>query len=119
MAGFAPGAYWEMLQPNPTPVLELANTMILPRAPTVPADEAATVPVKRDFDVDFDRMLFKGRCKVPVMDANGYPKLDREGNILLEKVVRKELGPRQDFIVKHRLTKHPVEYAEAFFPDAE
>jgi hypothetical protein len=118
MAGFAPGAFWAPLVPNPIPVTEPVNTFANARAPTVPVEEALAVSEKHNFDATFDRPLFNGRRKVPVMDANGVPKLDREGNQVLETKIRLDIGPRRDFQLKHKLTKYsdPVEFAEAFFP---
>ena len=86
------------------------------RAPTVPIDEAATVPIKFDFNETFDRPVFQGRHYIPWYDEAGNKVTDAEAP--QEIVVRKKLVPKREFQIRHSLSKHsdPVEFANAFLP---
>jgi hypothetical protein len=116
MTGFAPGSHWVPLLPDKEAVVEPVNTLANARAPTVPRDEAFTVPIKHNFNETFDRPLFQGRHFVPRYDDEGNKVTDAAAaqNI----VIRKHLVARRKFQIKHQLSKHsdPVEFAEAFIP---
>jgi HeH/LEM domain len=116
MSGFAPGSHWVPLNPNPAAVPEPSNTIANARAPTVPIDEAATIPIKYNFDECFDRPLFQGRQYVPRYDEDG----NKETAALEARdvVIRKKLVPRRDFQIRHKLSRHsdPVEFMDAFLP---
>jgi hypothetical protein len=117
MAGFAPGAYWEQLKPKDVPVEEPLNTIRNARAPTVPENEAGSVPVKHDFAETFDRPIFSGKKQVQKTHRNNRKMFDGDGNPLMESVQRQLIMPRQDFLQKHKLTAYSdaVEFANAFF----
>jgi hypothetical protein len=116
MAGFAPGAYWEQLNAIEEPVEEPLNTIRNARAPTVDAD--AKVPVKHDFAETFDRPIFEGKVQVQKMHNNNKKMFDKDGTPIMTTAQRQHITPRQDFLLKHNLTRSsdPVEYANAFFP---
>jgi hypothetical protein len=121
MTGFTPGSYWEVLQPLVDPVTEPINTIRNARAPTVPEDEAGTIPVKHDFAEAFDRPIFTGKKQVQRLHPNGRKMFDEDGNPVWMKVSRKTITPRRDFLHKHKLTRFsdPVEFANAFIPWSE
>jgi hypothetical protein len=116
MSGFAPGSHWVPLNPNPAAVTEPANTIANARAPTVPIDEAATIPIKYNFDECFDRPLFQGRQYLPRYDSAGNK--ETAAFEPQEIVIRKKLVPRRDFQIRHKLSRHsdPVEFMDAFLP---
>lgn len=116
MSGFAPGAQWVPLSPD-TVVEEPENTIRNARAPT--DMDNPVVAVKHNFAEHFDRPIFTGTYQQPLYHANGRQKKDREtGAYLKEKLQRKKMRARRDFMRKHHLSKHsdPVEFFEAFFP---
>jgi Transposase IS4 len=118
MSGFTPGAYWEVLEHNPTAVEEPTNTIPNARAPTVPEDEAGTVPIKYNFPHSFDRPIFTGKMLVQKTHLNGRKATDTDGNPIMENVLREKITMRRDFLQKHKLTRFsdPVEFANAFIP---
>jgi Transposase IS4 len=116
MAGFAPGSHWLPLQPQEETALEPLNVLATARAPTVPREEADTVPVKHNFSETFDRPLFHGRQYIPRYDSDGNKVTDALEP--QELVIRKALVARRKFQLRHQLCKHsdPVEFMDAFFP---
>ncbi|CAB9519576.1 unknown protein [Seminavis robusta] len=117
LSEFAPGSYWEPLNPKEEAVEEPENTIRNARAPTVPADEAGSVPVKHNFAETFDRPIFTGKRTVPKYHSNGK-RIMQEGRQVNESVMREHLSLRQEFLRKNKLTQYsdPVEYANAFLP---
>jgi Transposase IS4 len=116
MSGFAPGSHWVPLVPQELAAVEPNNALRNARAPTVPREEASTVPVKHNFADCFDRPLFQGRQYVPRYDASGNKVTDAlEPQDL---IVRKNLVARRKFQIRHHLSRHsdPVEFMDAFFP---
>jgi hypothetical protein len=102
-------------------VEEPGNTIRNARAPTVPRDEATSVPIKHNFTETFDRPIFSGKQQVQKMHNNNKKVFDADGNPVMESVQRQKITPRRDFLLKHKLSVHsdPVEYADAFFPWTE
>jgi hypothetical protein len=85
---FAPGAYWKTTVPNEVPVTEPINTVPGAQAPTVPADEAYTVPPKHNFLLMFDREVFLGHDKVPAYHDNGKTVRDSMKKLIFHDVPR-------------------------------
>jgi hypothetical protein len=76
-AVFPQSAYWRPLVPNEEAVSEPDNTSFKkPRAPTVPEEDAATVPVKFNFDEAFDRPVFAGKYFAEDRFRNGRRRMN-------------------------------------------
>jgi hypothetical protein len=118
MTGFAPGSHWEPLIAETVQVQEPTNSMVYPRAPTVPVDEGATIPEKFNFKETFDRPLFHGRQFTPRLDASGNRVVGEDGRPLMDILVRQKLVARKKFQELHHLSRYsdPVEFADAFLP---
>jgi hypothetical protein len=86
------------------------------RAPTVPREEAGTIPIKYNFKEVFDCPLFTGRHYISRYDASG----NKETATTEPQEIRlwKSLVARQKFQIRHALTRHsdPVEFLDAFVP---
>ena len=61
---FPPTAKWRVLVPEEEPVAEPENPGFSIRAPTIPEEDAATVPTKHNYSERFDRPEFTGKMKV-------------------------------------------------------
>jgi hypothetical protein len=88
------------------------------RAPTVPEEDAAFVPVKHNFHETFDPDLLTGsECKL-VRLGNGRYKKESDVRIATAPQIRKIGMPNPTFLKTHKLTINsaPVEFFEAFLP---
>jgi hypothetical protein len=104
------------LQPNQDAAVVPLNVIANARAPMVPREEAAAVPIKYYFKELFDCSLFTGCQCIPPYDASGNKEtVTAEPQ---EVILRKTLVAHQKFQIRHGLTRHsgPVEYANAFVP---
>jgi Transposase IS4/SAP domain len=116
LKGFSEGAHWRELVPDERVVEEPINTFKA-RAPTIPEEDHAFVPVKHNYLETFERPEFTGEKKVAVHFRNGQVKR-KDGNIIYETVSRKTGSPRSSWLKKLHLTNrsHPIEFFEAFLP---
>jgi hypothetical protein len=117
--GFKVGTRWKVLVANSKAVAEPENpTFTCARAPTVPVDKAATVPVKHHFDERFARPPFMATYKTEESFVNGRLKYNRDGsNHKVKKMV--ERGCVNPLFVKNNnltIESHPVEFVHGFFP---
>lgn len=121
LSGFPSTARWVPLEPLTDAVAEPENPNFrLPRAPTVPVEDASIVPQKHDFQEKYTRPSFKGTLKSPMKARNGRFKKDGDGNIMYTETVRKKGGPNPTFIKQNGLTKtsHPAHWLQAFIPES-
>jgi len=113
-----PVVFGNLFKPEAEVVEEPENTIVNPRAPTAPADEAEEVPVKHNFGERFDRPVFGGRKCVPKRHANGRQAIGNKGQLVYVPAIRTKMQIRSDFLRKHHLSSaaDPVEFADAFIP---
>jgi hypothetical protein len=118
VAGFPTTAKWRTLDPQMEVVPEPQNRFAGARAPTVPEEDAAFVPVKHNFPETFDRDLFTGSEMQLVRLRNGRHKKESDGRIATAPQIRKKGKPNPTFLKTHELTINsaPVEFFEAFLP---
>ena len=117
MRGFPKSAHWEVLNHIPTPVREPFNPRGL-RAPTVPAAEAGTVPLKYNYAETFQRSAFTGKANLPVQKKGGGVRKTATGQIMMSVIDREKGCPNPDFLTKHGLdtSSSPVDWLEPFLP---
>jgi Transposase IS4 len=117
MSAFAINAYWQPLVPESAPVAEPENIANF-RAPTVPEEEAEFVPVKYNFNEQFDRPPFIGMKIVPRLNRNRKISKTTNNRIVQWSVVADEGGPRLGWVEKHNLSveSQPQDWLEAFLP---
>jgi hypothetical protein len=122
---FSDGAYWQQLAPKESVVEEPNNELFsIARAPTVPERDAHLVPVKHNFDEQFDIPPFSGKAIVfeLTQPTRNNPtrriKLDREKNPITKEVARTEGIVRPEFIKANGLSKdsYPHDFANCFIP---
>jgi hypothetical protein len=118
---FKEGTRWKVLVANSEAVPEPENpNFACARAPTVPADEAANVPVKHNFDERFEQPPFTATYETEETFGNGRLKYNRDGsNRKVKKPVeRGRVNPT--FVKNNNLTveSHPVDFVHGFFPVA-
>jgi hypothetical protein len=99
LSGFPATAFWEVLKSSDDAVVGPKNKLRC-YAPTIPTEERdKDQPAKHDFMESFDRPVFEGRMKKPVMTRAGNPKRDKEWNPIFEEVVREKGRGRDDFVL--------------------
>ena len=127
LSSFAKTAYWKELKANDAPVEEPTNPTFKiqrVRAPTVPEEDAAHIPVKHDFSHRFDVPVFAGTTTAYVLaEGRGRNKTrsirhDRNGVPLTKVVPRTCAVVNPAFIKEYNLSKRtkPHEYANIFLP---
>ena len=118
--GFPQTARWKILNPIEDPVQEPVNNF-LSHAPTIPAEDAAFVPVKRNFAERFSRETFSGVDRVAMTFKNKKVMKDRNGSVMYEDKVRKVGVPCPLFLKQHKLNakSSPARFFEAFLPVSE
>jgi SAP domain len=117
IAGFSVTAKWKLLEHLQEEVQEPVNTFAS-HAPTVPAEDAAFVPIKHNFAEKFQRDDFTGVDRVPKIHKNKKVMKDRNGVTMYEDKVRQYGIPDVDFLKRNKLTYRstPVKFVEAFLP---
>jgi hypothetical protein len=119
LKSFHPNAHWRELRPYEDAVEEPTNPSFrIHRAPTVPADEADSVPVKHDFGDTFEIPKFAGKNIDFVKTRRGDFKTDHLGNKKPTQSERLEGRVNPRWLQKHKLSakSKPWEFAEAFIP---
>ena len=113
---FPSGAYWKTLQPSGEIDDPTSGGF---HGPTEDPETRELQPKKRKYDVAFDRPVFSGLAKVPLLTRFKRRKLDQNKRVMSEvKTVGKKGVPNQDFLDKHGLNLHskPHEFFAAFVP---
>ena len=83
MKGFETNAYWEVLEHSASRVDEPTNpTFSTARAPTIPEEDGAYVPVKHKFDHTFGCPQFEGRVNMLQRFANGTIMKNKDGTAM-------------------------------------
>ena len=119
MKTFHPDAVWRPLQANNTVVEEPANpTFRIGRAPTIPLQDAAHVPVKHNFSESFAVPEFSGKHIKYELNRRGSRKRDCCGQQIFTEELRERGVPDPVFLSKHKLGpySYPWEFANAFIP---
>ena len=119
MKTFHPDAVWRPLQANNTVVEEPANpTFRIGRAPTIPLQDAAHVPVKHNFSESFAVPEFSGKHIKYELNRRGSRKRDCSGQQIFSEELRERGVPDPVFLSKHKLGpySYPWEFANAFIP---
>jgi hypothetical protein len=114
--GFAVGAKWRELTPNEVPVSNPESRGNL-RAPTAPEGEEFND--RHNFDCTFDHAPFTELCEVFKCDNKGKLMKKRNGEQLMEMVVRSKGRANPDWLKKHKLTpsSKPEKWIAALLPD--
>ena len=119
MKTFHPDAVWRPLEANNTVVQEPANpTFRIGRAPTIPLQDAAHVPVKHNFSESFAVPEFSGKQIKYELNRRGSRKRDCSGEQIFSEELRERGVPDPVFLSKHKLGpySYPWEFANAFIP---
>jgi predicted kinase len=117
IAGFSVTAKWKVLKHLQEEVQEPVNTFAS-RAPTVPAEEQAFVPIKHNFAEKFQRQDFTGIDPVSRLHKNKKLVKDRNGVTIYKDKVRQLQIPDNDFLKRNKLSARspPAKLVEAFLP---
>jgi hypothetical protein len=104
MKGFLSTAYWEPIEPLAETISEPPNpAFVIPRAPTIPEENASFVPIKHNFGETFDRPLFTGREQT-VKQKGGQIQKDCNGSPIMEERVQEKGQVKEESIQKRNLT---------------
>ena len=97
LRGFAETACWKPLVPMEAVVVEPTNRVSMLHAPTVPADDASSLPQKHDFAEEFDHLSFVGKEKIPKFHRNGHPVM-KDGKQVFTEQFHSKGGHKAEFI---------------------
>ena len=119
MKAFPNTAYWRVLKPKTESVDEPQNsTFKNPRAPTIPEEDAEYVPLKHDFDIEFERPAFTGTKEKYRMNRRGIPIKDKDGKFIFDTETRTKGCVNPSFTQKQKLgiDSTPDEFVSVFLP---
>ena len=119
MKSFHPDAVWNELKANEAVVEEPLNpTFRIKRAPTVPVEDRDCVPIKHNYNEQFDIPDFTGIKTEYEFSRQGNIKNDVNGKPIQITVTRDRGRVDPDFKAKYKLTgkSKPWEFAEVFLP---